>query len=93
MYYISLELDTSCSSEFKQQLLERGFHIALVGNLSLKRIPVTSPNILFLPGEKSHYECIANLKGEHNFPSLKMLYFLFKHRAEFKHWNLGSLPF
>ena len=93
MYYISLELETSCSSEFKQQLLERGFHIALVGNLSLERIPVTSPNILFLPRENSHYECIANLKGDHNFPNLKMLSFLFKHRMEFKHWNLGSLPF
>lgn len=93
MYYISLKVRTSCSTEFREQLLKRGFSIDLVGRYSLERNRISSPKIVPLPAEDSYFECIANLKGDCNFPDFDMLKFLHDHRHEFRDYEIGSLPF
>ena len=93
MYYISLKLDINCPTELRKQLMERGFSMAVVGKHTLKRTVITSPNVLPLSGETSQLECIANLKGDCNFPDLDTLKFLYAHRSDFKEYLIGPLPF
>ena len=93
MYYIALKLKVSCTTEFKKQLLERGFSIASVGILSLERTTITNPNMLPFTKENSRLECIANFHGDCNFPDPEILNFLYAHRQEIIDYNFGSLPF